>query len=194
LSTWFRDYVYIPLGGSRGGTWHKVRNTFVIFVVSGFWHGANWTFIAWGALNAIYFLPLLLTKSNRNYLEIVAKGKYFPTIRELSLMFITFVLTVFAWIFFRAENMGHAFEFISQIVSSSIMEIPRFSGMPKAILTLALVLLFLIIEWLGREHQYAIANLDAKLKRPIRYAVYYSLIIAIFLLGGNEQEFIYFQF
>jgi len=66
LSTWFRDYLYIPLGGSHGSTWKKVRNTFIIFIVSGFWHGANWTFIVWGALNAIYFLPLLLTNNNRN--------------------------------------------------------------------------------------------------------------------------------
>jgi D-alanyl-lipoteichoic acid acyltransferase DltB (MBOAT superfamily) len=96
LSTWFRDYLYIPLGGSRGGTWMKVRNTFIIFIVSGFWHGANWTFIVWGALNAIYFLPLLLTNNNRNHLEIVAKGKYLPSAKEILLMLITFALTVFA--------------------------------------------------------------------------------------------------
>src|SRR5690606_34552897 len=108
LSTWFRDYLYIPLGGSRGGIWLKVRNTFIIFIVSGFWHGANWTFIVWGALNAIYFLPLLLTNNNRNNLEIVAQGKYFPTWKEWLAMCITFGLTVFAWIFFRAENIGHA--------------------------------------------------------------------------------------
>ncbi|MBF1097142.1 MAG: MBOAT family protein, partial [Riemerella sp.] len=75
LNTWFRDYIYIPLGGSRGGTAMKVRNTFVIFVVSGFWHGANWTFIAWGLLNAIYFLPLLLTSKNRVNLGVVADGR-----------------------------------------------------------------------------------------------------------------------
>ncbi len=101
LSTWFRDYLYIPLGGSRGGTWMKVRNTFVIFIISGFWHGANWTFIVWGALNAIYFLPLLLTNNNRNNLETVAQGKLLPSIKELSLMLLTFGLTVFAWIFFQ---------------------------------------------------------------------------------------------
>ena len=101
LSTWFRDYLYIPLGGSRGGTWMKVRNTFAIFLVSGFWHGANWTFIIWGALNAIYFLPLLLTNNNRKNLGVVAEGKLLPSFRELFAMLITFILTVFAWIFFR---------------------------------------------------------------------------------------------
>src|SRR4030095_12748930 len=90
LSSWFRDYLYIPLGGSKGGTKMKVRNTFIIFLVSGFWHGANWTFIIWGALNAIYFLPLLLLNKNRNNLETVAQGKYLPTPRELINMGLTF--------------------------------------------------------------------------------------------------------
>jgi D-alanyl-lipoteichoic acid acyltransferase DltB (MBOAT superfamily) len=77
LSTWFRDYVYIPLGGSRGGVWMKIRNTFIIFIVSGFWHGANWTFIAWGALNALYFLPLLLLKKNRVNTKCYRRRKFF---------------------------------------------------------------------------------------------------------------------
>ncbi|MDC0652473.1 MBOAT family protein, partial [Flavobacteriaceae bacterium] len=108
LSTWFRDYLYIPLGGSRGGTWMKVRNTFAIFLVSGFWHGANWTFIIWGALNAIYFLPLLLTNNNRKNLGVVAEGKLLPSFKELIAMLTTFMLTIFAWIFFRAEDLNHA--------------------------------------------------------------------------------------
>src|SRR5690554_7687979 len=99
LSTWFRDYLYIPLGGSKGRTWMKVRNVFIIFIVSGFWHGANWTFIVWGALNAIYFLPLLLTNRNRKHLEVVAEGEVLPSIKEFFLMLLTFGLTVFAWIF-----------------------------------------------------------------------------------------------
>ena len=194
LSTWFRDYLYFPLGGSRGGTWMKVRNTFIIFIVSGFWHGANWTFIVWGALNAIYFLPLLLTNSNRNNMEIVAQGKYLPTVKELMLMLTTFGLTVFAWIFFRAENIGHAFSYISEIFSSSLFEIPHFSDMTKALITLAHIGVFMLIEWIGREHQFAIQTLGSNWKRPMRYTLYYSIIIAIIWFGGNEQQFIYFQF
>lgn len=190
LSTWFRDYLYIPLGGSRGGTWMKVRNTFIIFIVSGFWHGANWTFIVWGALNAIYFLPLLLTNNNRNNLETVAQGKLLPSIKELSFMILTFGLTVFAWIFFRAENIGHALSYISEIFSSSLFTIPEV--IPKILILL--IMFFVFIEWLGREGQYAISNLGLKWKRPIRYAMYYAIIIAIFLFGGKEQQFIYFQF
>tara|TARA_B110000090_G_scaffold90795_1_gene102959 strand:+ start:1989 stop:3437 length:1449 start_codon:yes stop_codon:yes gene_type:complete len=194
LSTWFRDYLYIPLGGSRGGTWMKVRNTFAIFIVSGFWHGANWTFIVWGALNAIYFLPLLLTNNNRNNLETVAQGKFFPSIKELSYMMLTFGLTVFAWIFFRANNIGHAISYISEILSPSLFSTPKFIGMRSALTTIVLVAIFVLVEWKGREGQYAIAHLGIKWKRPIRYVMYYAIIIAIFWFGGKEQQFIYFQF
>ncbi|MBX0335494.1 MBOAT family protein [Pontibacter sp. HSC-14F20] len=194
LSTWFRDYLYIPLGGSKGGMWMKVRNTFIIFIVSGFWHGANWTFIVWGALNAIYFLPLLLTNNNRNNLHIVAEGRYLPTIKELFSMLVTFSLTVFAWIFFRADNMSHAISYISGIFSSSLFTVPRFAGMGGALNTIILLLIFVVAEWLGREQQYAIASLGLKWKRSFRYAIYYAVIIAIFWFGGKEQDFIYFQF
>ena len=190
LSTWFRDYLYIPLGGSRGGTWMKIRNTFIIFIVSGFWHGANWTFIVWGALNAIYFLPLLLTNNNRSNLETVAQGKLLPSLKELLFMLLTFSLTVFAWIFFRAENIEHAFNYISEIFSLSTFTLPEVR--PKT--TILLIMIFILIEWLGREHQFALQNLGFKWKRPLRYAMYYTLIIAIFVFGGEEQQFIYFQF
>lgn len=194
LSTWFRDYLYIPLGGSRGGTWMKVRNTFIIFIVSGFWHGANWTFVAWGALNAIYFLPLLLTNNNRNNLDTVAKGRSWPSIKEFFWMLLTFGMTVLAWIFFRAENIGHAITYIAEIFSPSLFSLPRFSGIYDAITTMVLVVLFVLIEWQGREGDFAISNLGLKWNRSLRYAMYYAIIIAIFWFGVEEQQFIYFQF
>jgi len=194
LSTWFRDYLYIPLGGSRGGTWMKVRNTFLIFIVSGFWHGANWTFIAWGTLHAIYFLPLLLTNKNRNNLEIVAQGNYLPTARELLQMLSTFTLTVFAWIIFRTNDITHAFHYISEIFSASILETPKLSDSKDAIITMLLVFIFIFIEWLGRESQFALEHLGLKWKRPLRHALYYTIIIALFWCNGKEQQFIYFQF
>jgi D-alanyl-lipoteichoic acid acyltransferase DltB (MBOAT superfamily) len=117
LSTWFRDYLYIPLGGSKGGTWMKIRNTFIIFLVSGLWHGANWTFIIWGLLNAIYIMPSIIFRTNRNNLEIVAAGRKIPTLKELMSIIQTFSLTAFAWIFFRAENLKHAFDYISKMFS-----------------------------------------------------------------------------
>jgi D-alanyl-lipoteichoic acid acyltransferase DltB (MBOAT superfamily) len=194
LSTWFRDYLYIPLGGSRGGTWMKVRNTFVIFMVSGFWHGANWTFIVWGALNAIYFLPLLLTNNNRNNLDTVAQGKLVPNIKELLSMLLTFGLTVFAWIFFRAENISHAFSYVAGILSTSLFEPPKYHGMYRSLITIFLVGVFVLIEWLGEKGnmQFPIWGLSGS--APFRYAMYYIIIIAIFLFSGKQQQFIYFQF
>ncbi len=190
LSTWFRDYLYIPLGGSRGGMWMKVRNTFIIFLVSGFWHGANWTFIVWGGLNALYFLPLLLRGNNRNHLEVVAYDRWLPSFKELFQIGITFALTVFAWIFFRAENLTHAFGFIHRIFSRGILDFPSVRPTFLSIL----LLFFLIIEWLGRREQFAIAVIGSNWSKPIRYIFYYSLIIAIFWFSGHQQEFIYFQF
>jgi len=194
LSTWFRDYLYIPLGGSRGGTWMKVRNTFAIFIVSGFWHGANWTFIVWGVLNALYFMPLLLLNKNRSNTDTVAQGKYFPTFKEFCQIGITFSLTVLAWIFFRAENIEHAWTYLSTIFSKSLFSIPHFTGMRTALTTLILISIFVIVEWLGRNEQYAIAKLGFEWKKPIRYAMYYSIIIAIIIFMGDKQQFIYFQF
>ena len=195
LSTWFRDYLYIPLGGSRGGTWMKIRNTFIIFIVSGFWHGANWTFIVWGMLNAVYFLPLLLTKKNRNHIETVASGKLFPTFKEFFSIFLTFGFTVFAWIFFRAENMGHAVSYISGIFSSSLFSMPIFDDPGSVFMTLILLSFFIFIEWIGREEQFAIANIGRSWNRVLRW-LFYSLIISLIgiFMQTTESPFIYFQF
>ena len=189
LSTWFRDYLYIPLGGSKGANSKRIRNVFIIFLVSGFWHGANWTFIIWGALNAIYFLPLLLTKNNRNHLDVVAQGRNLPNIKEFSSMLLTFSLTVFAWIFFRAETIGHAFNYISQIFSKSLFTIPE----QLPLLTIILILFFVIVEWRGRDEQHPLAKL-IYLKSYQRYSVYLLIIFLIFVFHTKEQEFISFQF
>ncbi|MEP7166120.1 MAG: MBOAT family O-acyltransferase [Ferruginibacter sp.] len=194
LSSWFRDYLYIPLGGSKGGTWMKVRNTFIIFLVSGFWHGANWTFIVWGLLNAIYIMPSIIFNTNRNNLETVAQGKYLPTLKEFLSIIITFSLTVFAWIFFRANNLDHAFHYISRIFSSSLFTVPAFWEVWKSIPIMFLIAGFLIIEWFGREQQYAIARLGTGWYKPVRWAMYYSIILIIFYFAGSKQQFIYFQF
>ncbi|MFK8060000.1 MAG: MBOAT family protein [Polaribacter sp.] len=190
LSTWFRDYLYIPLGGSRGSIYKKIRNTIIVFTVSGFWHGANWTFIVWGLLNAIYFLPLLLTNSNRANLGIVAQGKYVPNAKETFKIICTFSLIVFSWIFFRAENITHAINYIKVIFSPSLFTIPDFIPSKELIL----ILFFIIIEWIGREGKYGIETIGLKWKKPIKYAMYYVIVISILWFRGNEQEFIYFQF
>jgi D-alanyl-lipoteichoic acid acyltransferase DltB (MBOAT superfamily) len=193
LSTWFRDYLYIPLGGSRGRTWMKVRNTFIIFIVSGFWHGANWTFIVWGVLNAIYFLPFMLTKNNRNNIDSVAKGKYLPTFKEFSSILLTFGLTVFAWIFFRADSIEHAMKYIFDIFKQPGSFL-LLSVYLKYTTIIVLIGVFIVFEWLGRENQYATQQVTLKWKWPFKYGFYFAIIIVIFWFGGEEQEFIYFQF
>jgi len=192
LSTWFRDYLYIPLGGSRGGTWMKVRNTFIIFLVSGFWHGANWTFIVWGGLNALYFLPLLLLKRNRTNLGVVAEGRMLPNLRELWHMGITFLLTVLAWVFFRAESIYHALHFLKGIFNVSIFSFPFFSGRIGAAYTILFIMTTVTIEWINRGKTHSFIRLPKN--RTVRYILYYILVLTILLNSGSEQEFIYFQF
>jgi D-alanyl-lipoteichoic acid acyltransferase DltB (MBOAT superfamily) len=194
LSSWFRDYLYIPLGGSQGGTWMKIRNTIIIFVVSGFWHGANWTFIIWGLLNALYILPSIFFKTNRNNLDIVAQNTYWPSWKELFQIILTFNLTVFAWIFFRATSLTHAMQYISAMFSWSLFSMP--TKMPANYNTFIMIAFFFCMEWFGRKDQFAIATFGLQWKRPLRWLFYYLLIIIILYCVNTkeQQEFIYFQF
>lgn len=199
LSTWFRDYLYIPLGGSKGSTLIQVRNTFLIFIVSGFWHGANWTFIVWGALNAIYFLPLLLTKNNRKNLDTAAKENHLPSIKEGFSMLLTFGLTTFAWIFFRAENISHAIQYIKSMLGGLQYKwgyIQTIDFLTKEVEnTFPIILaLFFLMEWFGRKDEFAIKGINVKWEKTYRWFLYYTLIVIIILFSGKEQEFIYFQF
>jgi len=193
LSTWFRDYLYFPLGGSRGSKWMSVKNTFIIFLVSGFWHGANWTFIVWGFLNALYFLPLLLLGKNRNNLDIVAQGKLLPSLQDVLNIFVTFSLTTLAWIFFRAESLTHAWSYLSGIFSDSVFDHPQLSQ--AGYTTIVLSLLFFIVEWFGRDRQFAISHLGYNWPQWVRWG-FYSLLVVIagLFMQTNDTPFIYFQF
>ncbi|NDV69758.1 MBOAT family O-acyltransferase, partial [Dysgonomonas sp. 25] len=191
LSSWFRDYLYFPLGGSRGTMLKTIRNTFIIFLVSGFWHGANWTFIAWGGLNALFIMPSILMKQNRKNLDVVAQGKLFPSPKEIFHVTITFALAAFAWIFFRADNMTHAFEYIASI-PKELLTSPHYDT--KTLITIGMFLLMFIVEWLGRENKYGLEFFGAKRSRFFRWAFYYMIIVFIILFAGGEQQFIYFQF
>ena len=194
LSTWFRDYLYIPLGGSRGTNYFKIRNVFIIFLVSGFWHGSNWTFIVWGGLNALYFLPIMLLNKNKINTDVVAQGKYLPSVREVLSMTITFSLTTIAWIFFRAENIHHAISYLSNIIHPSILTFPELIT-PKLemIYTLLCIFILLLFEWMNREkiHALDIANYN----KSNRWMLYLIIIIMIITFGAfNHNSFIYFQF
>jgi len=194
LSTWFRDYVYIPLGGSNGEKYKIILNVFIIFIISGFWHGANWTFIVWGLINAIYFLPLLILNKNRQNLNVVANNRKLPNLKETINMFITFFLVVIGWIFFRANNITDGFYMISEIFSYSILIPPKINS-TYFDYTSKLIIFMLITEWMGRLKPFALYNFGHKRSTMFRW-FFYSFII--FLIGmfmpTNNSQFIYFQF
>lgn len=192
LSSWFRDYLYIPLGGSKGKLSTKIRNTFVIFIVSGFWHGANWTFLFWGLLNAIYFLPLLLKDRNRDNIDIVAMNRVLPSYKDVIKISTTFCLVVFAWIFFRAESLTHAFKYIADIFNEDLFKTPQISE--RGFVQLFLIIVFLAIEWFGRRGKYALESLLNNFYFPFRWLAYIVIIFMIIGFEGKEQDFIYFQF
>lgn len=194
LSSWFKDYVYIPLGGNSGSNIKRVKNIFIVFILSALWHGANWTFVMWGLLNAIFIIPSVFKKQRQDYSVIAANERKLPTLNEFVSIIITFSITVLAWIFFRADNINHAFSYLTGIFTASLFTVPQFIMMIKALTTIILILVCIIIEWHGRRDQYAIENLGLKWGRPLRISFYYAIIISIFYFGGSQQEFIYFQF
>jgi len=178
LSTWFRDYVYIPLGGSRGNKWKIVRNIFIIFLLSGFWHGANWTFIAWGGLNALYFLPLLLVSKNRKNIDEISYGRNLPKFREFTSILLTFSLTVFAWVFFRAESMNHVFLFFKRFLNgiqfkSSYIDAYNFMYWEIGIELILIIIVFIIIEWIGRHNKHSLEKILVNQNKVYRYIFYY---------------------
>lgn len=191
LTTWFRDYVYIPLGGNRCGKWKKVRNTFVIFLVSGLWHGANWTFIIWGVFHAVLFMPLLLTGRNRTYLTIVAEDHVLPNAKELGRMVLTFLLATVGWAIFRARSAGECFSWIANMAMpwcfSAIGKMPKQFG-----IALAATLVLFVVEWLNRREAYGFVRFPAN--RCVRWAIYYATLIAIICGTPGSDAFVYFQF
>ena len=194
LTTWFRDYVYIPLGGSRVSRAKVVRNTFVIFLLSGFWHGANWTFIAWGAYHAVLFLPLILTGKNRKYTNQVAEGRILPTFKEAGQMLLTFFLAVFGWIIFRASGMPSALHYLEGMLQFGTLRASyRFFTLPEMWPTNLFIVIMLVVEWQqrGKEHGLDIADL----KPLTRYALVVLLIeFVLFFMATTPSQFIYFQF
>lgn len=196
LSSWFRDYLYIPLGGSKNGKLKAVRNTFIIFLVSGFWHGASWNFIVWGFLHACGFLPLLLLNRNRKHLtDVVAQDRLFPNPKELWQMATTFAFVSFAWIFFRAESMPIAVSYINQI-GRSLIEYPQQLWMLPGGKTAFLYIIPLIVcDWYLRRDE---RKLKAFKNRKMNYLLYILLVFITFwklnLCSGQKIDFIYFQF
>ena len=219
LTTWFRDYVYIPLGGSRPNIpeairlkgdkaiearytkWIAVRNTFIIFLLSGFWHGANWTFVLWGACHALLFVPLLLMNKNRRYRDTVAtitlpdgtiKTKWLPSLKEAGQLFMTFALAVVGWIIFRATGLKTLSAYIAGIFDNSLFSIPWLMNRQYYIPLAINIFVLLIIEWLNRTQEHSLKILP---NNPIiRTLIYYSIFLLMFFYTGKNETFIYFQF
>ncbi|MFK7050324.1 MULTISPECIES: MBOAT family protein [Flavobacterium] len=189
LSSWFRDYLYIPLGGSKGSMWTKIRNTFIIFLVSGFWHGANWTFIFWGLLNAIYFLPLLLQNKNRSNMGEIEMGWNVNSIKTILNILCTFVLTTIAWIFFRSNTITESIRYIQKMVTNFHFNTQYLSNERYSFELLFLLLAFVLVEWFNRSKIEPLSGKRTWLKVTL-------VIIALLTLGvySDYKEFIYFQF
>jgi alginate O-acetyltransferase complex protein AlgI len=189
LSTWFKDYLYIPLGGSKGSKLKVIRNTCIIFVVSGFWHGANWTFILWGFLHFIFVLPTILFKTIKNNTSIVAENRSFPSLKELSQMILTFYLFALSMIYFRSTSIESGNNFISTIFFDFSLKMPKVFPLKE----IALILVLICIEWFqrNREHGLEISNQN----RIVKWLIYILILFATILFNSpNKYEFIYFQF
>ena len=194
LSSWFRDYLYIPLGGSKNGKWKAVRNTFIIFLVSGFWHGASWNFIAWGFIHACGFLPLLLLNRNRKHVtDVVAQNRKFPALKELWQMSATFGFVTFAWVFFRFDDLTLALGYIAHGVLSVLENQSQFLNIPFGIISFIYIIPLVIGDWYLRRDE-RIIDLQF-INQFYRWLLYVVIVFLIVIFAkGQDQQFIYFQF
>lgn len=192
LTTWFRDYIYFPLGGSRCNKWKIIRNVYIVWALSGLWHGANWTFVCWGLFHATLLVIYNLLDINTKYKNVVAYGRYLPTLKEALQIASTFFLVVIGWIIFRAETMTQAVEYLSAMVTNKF-----FGSIPQNGITyLCYGIALLVVEWLQRDKQHALqfTNIKPFNYRLVRWGVYYLILIIITIYAGSSQTFIYFQF
>ncbi|WP_323370114.1 MBOAT family O-acyltransferase [Xanthomarina sp. F2636L] len=196
LSTWFRDYVYIPLGGSKVSKILQLRNIFVIFLVSGFWHGANWTFVFWGFLHALCYIPLIFLKRNRKNLDVIAQNKIFPNFVEVIQVFRMFVIVTFAWVFFRANNIQEGFGYLEHMFKNMFFDNSFLNKVGLETENLYVVTFFIIVmfvfEWFNRAYSFGLYNMPKN--KISRYVLYLFLCLTIIQYLSGKNEFIYFQF
>ncbi|WP_345742913.1 MBOAT family O-acyltransferase [Aquimarina aggregata] len=194
LSTWFRHYIYIPLGGNRAGKIKSIRNIIIIFLVSGFWHGANWTFIVWGAIHAVLYIPVFLMGRNRIYMNtVVAENRWFPSLTEIAQIILTFSLVTFSRVFFRSESITDAFGFIKQIISNFNYESYQHPLGYRMIDYFILLGLFTVYEFRIRRDERAPFKFNSKI---VRFIIYTLVILGMLLFYDDriDRSFIYFQF
>jgi D-alanyl-lipoteichoic acid acyltransferase DltB (MBOAT superfamily) len=195
LTTWMMDYVNTPLsfqlrGFKKAGMLISIICTFLLV---GLWHGADIKYLLYGLLHGLYFVPLLLFNTSKRT-SVVAKGNLFPSLLEAFQMLGLFIVVSFTLVFFRAESISDAMSYLKGIFANNIFSIPFFPFRGMALVTLMLVLIFIFIEWFGRENPYPMANLDEKYPKFKRWLIYYILAMVIFVFSGINQQFIYFQF
>lgn len=197
LNKWFIDYVYIPLGGSRGTKAMVIRNILIVFFLSGLWHGANWTFVVWGLYNGIIIALLTLLNLNHKRSAIISEKRFFPPLKEFGQIFITFVLVVIGWIFFRAEDLTQAVDYIANLCDSSIVYIPNFCDLGLSFIKLTYTLFFIVllqlIDWTQRKQDFGLEISNVKY-RPIRWSIYIIFLLIFSVFAGGQEAFIYFQF
>ncbi len=192
LTTWFRDYIYFPLGGSRCEKWKIIRNVYIVWGISGLWHGANWTFVCWGLFHATLLAIYNLLGINTKYKHVVAYGHLLPSVKETLQMALTFFLAVIGWIIFRAESMTQAVDYLASMFSNKFFDSSMLFGKKY----LCFGLLLLLVEWLQRNKQHALQLPAIKPfnYRVMRWSIYYAVILIIATYSGKSQTFIYFQF
>jgi len=192
LTSWFKDYVYIPFGGNKGSRLLTVRNTFIVFLLSGFWHGANWTFLLWGFYHALLFMPLLLLNKKRQHQHPITTR--IPTVSDTLKIFTTFVLVTIGWIIFRADSVGNAWEYFYRMINP-VSSMSIFSLGPEAAMVIIFIFAMLIVEWLQKDHPHGLYFKSEFGKWPLaRFAIYLAIILCIIWFSENQEQFIYFQF
>lgn len=191
LSTWFRDYVYIPLGGNRVSFFKRIRNVMIVFLLSGLWHGANWTYIFWGFFHALLFLPLLIMKKNEVGLsKLTFKNHFLTNGMTIFNIVSTYLLVTLCWVFFRSENITQAFHILNEIFSTTLISLPTI----RPLLPITSIVLLVIVEWWNKEKAYPMENFETSTPQFIRYVTYLTIMILLFLFYGANHQFIYFQF
>ena len=197
LNKWFIDYVYIPLGGSRVAKSIMIRNILIVFFLSGLWHGANWTFVVWGLYNGVIIAFLTLLNLNHKRSAIISEHRFFPPIKEVGQILLTFSLVVIGWVFFRAEDLTQATDYIIRMCDSSILSMPNFRNIGLSFIKISYTLFFIIIlqliDWGQRKRDFGLEISNIKY-RTIRWGIYIAFIMIFTIFAGSQEEFIYFQF
>ena len=194
LMTWFRDYLYIPLGGSRGPKAKVIRNTFLVFLLSGLWHGANWTFVAWGAYNALLFLPLIMSGRTREFRDDIAPGRLLPSWKDFLRMLLTFVLVMLGWIMFRSDSIADASRYFIRMWQWGPGAGLDFLLTGPFLIRVVWIVVLVTVEWFTRSESHALSMKGIR-SRSTRYAIYLVLVALTLLFADNTApNFIYFQF